>query len=132
MAFVQDTIRVEGLREFQRALKVADAALARETRDTLKKIADPVRSDAERLAVANIPRIGLPWSQMRIGVTQAAVYVAPKQRGKGRGRDPRRRPNLFDLLLGRALEPALAQNEERVRREFEEMLNGVALRWERV
>lgn len=125
-------ISVQGLRDLQKAFSLAEKGVGRELRDTLREVAKPVQHDAERLAVDRIPRIGLPWSRMRVGVTLNSVYVAPKQRGKGRGRDPRRRPNLFDLLLGRALEPALEQNQDQVIREVEDMLANVAKDWERV
>lgn len=131
MPLAGDTLRVEGLRDFQRALKVADAELSKEFRVRLRKVAEPVRADAERLALAGIPKIGIPWSRMRVGVTQTTVYVAPKQRGS-RGRTGRHRPNLFDLLLGRSLDPALDMNEPRIRAEFEDLLVDVARKWERV
>lgn len=128
-----DAVRVEGLRDLQRAFKLADKTLSLELRSTLREVAKPVQYDAERLAVDTIPRIGLPWSRMRIGVAQTSVYVAPKQRGvKTRGRDPRRRPNLFDLLLGRALEPALEQNQQQIVAGIEHMLGTVGRAWERV
>lgn len=121
-------IQVEGLRSLQRAFKAADKALSRELRTNLRKVAEPVRADAERLAVASIPRIGVPWSRMRIGVTLRAVYLAPRQRGT-RLRQ-RRRPNLAELLLGRSMEPALEQNEPRVIAGFEELLGTVGREWE--
>lgn len=123
------TLRVEGFRDFQRALKVAEAELHKEFRTTLRKVAEPVRTDAERLAVSAIPTIGLPWSRMRVGVTQTSVYVAPKRRGRGGPNS--RRPNLKGLLLGRALDPALDMNEERITQGFEDALLDVARKWER-
>jgi hypothetical protein len=83
------------------------------------------------LAVEKIARIGVPWSRMRVGVTQRDVYVAPRQRGQ-KGRDQRlRRPNLFDLLMGRALQPALDQNIAKVERQLERLLDAVGSSWER-
>ena len=110
MAF--GTVHVEGLAQLDRAFKQADAKLHRELRGSLERAAEPVRADAERLAAAGIRRIGLPWSQMRIGVTARSVYVAPKHRG-ARGRT-RKRPNLAVLLLGRAMLPALERNQAEV------------------
>jgi elongation factor P--beta-lysine ligase len=123
---------VEGLRDLHRAFRRADKELIKELRTSLRKVAEPVRVDAEHLALTEIRKMTLPWSVMRVGVTQREVYVAPKLRGvKTRGRDPRRRPNLFDLLLTRVLEPALAHNQERVVYEVEKMLGSVAQKWER-
>ncbi len=121
--------RVEGLQALQRALKVADTTLHRELRTRLREVAEPVRADSERLAAAGIPRLGVPWSRMRVGVTQSSVYVAPRQRG-ARGRGGSRRPNLADLLLGRAMIPALTENQPRVLVEMDRLLETVGRAWE--
>ncbi len=132
MPAVGQTLRVEGLRDLQRAFKAADVATHRELRAKLKEVAEPVRADAEQLAKSGIPRIGLPWSQMRVGVTTTSVYVAPRQRGV-RGRDQRlRRPNLANLLLGRSMLPALQKNEPRVLAGMQDVLESVGRTWERV
>ena len=123
------TLRVEGLRELQRAFSVADKTLAKELRSRLRDVAEPVRAEAERLALQEISRIGIPWSRMRIGVTRSLVYVAPVERGR---RSRHRRPNLADLLMGRAMSPALEANQDRVVHEFEELLDDVGRAWERV
>lgn len=129
----KETVRVEGLGHLQRAFKLADSELKVELRTTLRAVAEPVRSDAERLATATIPRIGVPWSRMRVGVTTRAAYVAPRQRGKlSRANRRLRRPNLADLLLGRAMEPALAENHGRVIAGVERMLDEVGRKWETV
>lgn len=120
---------VEGLRDLQRAFKVADETLARELTKSLKELAEPVRADAEKLAVIGIRRITLPWATMRVGVTRSSVYIVPRKRGT---RLPqRRRPNLKDLLLDRAMIPALEHNEERVLDGMEDLLDTVGLNWER-
>lgn len=127
-----EPLHIEGLKELSRAFRLADKELIKELRTSLRKVAEPVRVDAEHLALTEIRRMTLPWSVMRVGVNQREVYVAPKLRGvKTRGRDPRRRPNLFDLLLGRSLEPALEHNEGRVVFEVERMLGKIAADWER-
>jgi len=72
----------------------------------------------------------VPWSRMRVGVTQREVYVAPVKRGQ-KGKDQRlRRPNLFDLLMGRSLEPALEQNIRQVGAGMERLLDEVGAAWE--
>lgn len=124
-----ETLRVEGLAELQRAFKAADRSLSRELRGALRDVAEPVRADAEGLAVSGIPTVGLPWSRMRVGVTRHSVYVAPRQRGS---RDPRRRrPRFAGLLLNRAMLPALQRNERRVEAAVEQMLGEVGRVWER-
>lgn len=127
-----DTLHIEGLRELQRAFKLADATLHKELRTTLRAVAEPVRADAETLALSGIRRITIPWSRMRVGVTQREVYVAPRQRGQ-KGRDQRlRRPKFADLLMGRALEPALTQNQPNVIAGVEDLLAEIGRDWERV
>lgn len=125
-----ETISVEGLTALQRAFKAADVSVQRELRKSLRVAAEPVRADAEVLAVASIRRIGVPWSRMRVGLTNREVYLAPRERGQ-KGRDQRlRRPNLRDLLLGRAMEPALEQNRGAVIAGVEHTLATVGRVWE--
>jgi hypothetical protein len=61
---------------------------------------------------------------MRVGVTRNLVYVAPRQKGT-RGRGPRRRPNLADLLMSRAMEPALERHTGEIEQRFDELLGHV-------
>ena len=119
---------VEGLGGLIRAFSVADKILTRELKDALREAAEPVRSEAEILAVGRIPRIGISWSRMRVGVTAHSVYIAPRQRGARGG--ARRRPNLASLLLGRSMEPALEHNIGQVEDELEDMLATVGRAWE--
>lgn len=102
-------VRVRGLRELQRDLKLIDAQVAKEIRAELKDVAEPVRARAVQNALADISHIGERWSQMRIGVTTRMVYVAPKARRRGGTGQPNLAP-----LLGQAMETALAENEDRV------------------
>jgi hypothetical protein len=127
-----EVVAVKGLRELNRAFARADKTLKREKNDALRRAAEPVRLDAESLAVANIRNIGIPWSRMRVGVTQKVVYVAPRERGvRSRGNARRRRPNLAGLLMGEAMEPALEHNRERVMESLDDMLATVGRAWER-
>ena len=120
-------IQVEGLVELNRALRRTDKDVRLGIRRELRSVAEPVKADAEALAVGRITNIGVEWSRMRIGQTAHAVYVVPKQRGvKSRARQKARRPNLKTLLLDRAMEPALARNANRTEREFSRMLDRVA------
>jgi hypothetical protein len=123
---VASAIRVRGLADLNRALARADRDVRLGVRRELREVAEPVRADAERLAVSGIRNVheGDPWSRMRVGVTRSLVYVAPRQRGAARG--PRRRRNMADLLAVRAMEPALDINRPLVERNLEEMLDDVA------
>lgn len=114
------TIRVEGLRGLQRAAKAAGKETAREVTRALKESAGPVQATAERLAVDI--GAGPRWSRMRIGATTTKVYVAPAARR--RGGSPR--PNFGGRLLGRAMMPALEQEQDEVIRAFEKALDNIA------
>lgn len=126
-----NAIRIEGLAALQRANAMVQAEIDNRLKDALKDAAQPVAIDAQSLAVQQITRITLPWSQMRIGVTRRAVYVAPKQRSRDRNQ-LRRRPNLGRLLIDRAMTPALAQNESQIQDKVNRMLSDLFDRWARL
>lgn len=126
-ALDQRTVRVEGLRELSRAFALADKEERKRFRATLREIAEPVRADAESLAISRIPNVGVPWSRMRVGVTRTSVYVAPRQRGSRR----RKRPNLAGLLMDRAMSPALDAHQGEIAGAVDDMLGDVARLWER-
>jgi hypothetical protein len=117
-------VRVSGLRELQIGLKKADAELGRNLRTTLKAVAEPVRLDAERLAVSQIRNMTPRWAMMRTGGTNNVIYVAPKSHRR-RGSP---RPNLAMLLVDRALDPALDHNEPVVVAGIELMLDNLISR----
>jgi hypothetical protein len=125
-----DPLRVEGLRELQRAFKVAGKEESKLLRQSLKESAAPVQTDAEALSRINISRITrgkLDWWSMRIGVTQTSVYVAPARRRT----TTRKRPNLAGLLLDEAMLPALEMNREEVVRNVDDVLTDVSNIWGR-
>jgi hypothetical protein len=127
-------VRVLGLRDLERAFARADREVRNDMRDALAEAAAPVRSDAQSLAASQVRNLrpGDPWAAMRVGVSRTVAYVAPVERGiKGRGGQRRRRPNLANLLMGRAMEPALEQNREKVARRVEHLIDEVATVWER-
>lgn len=114
-----EAVRVRGLRELDRSFAKANRDLRNGLREELRVVVEPVRVDAERLAVARISHIGptraRSWANMRTGITRDAAYVAPKQRGRLSRKNPRlHRPKFSGLLLSRAMEPALQQNEARI------------------
>ena len=121
-------VYVRGMRELSRAFAYADRDSRRELRAAFREVAEPVARDAESLAVARIRRMpeSPRWSLMRVGVTRTAVYVAPKQRGVRRRDDPHRRPNLADLMMDRAMEPALEQNQHEIEVAVEHALDRLA------
>lgn len=130
MPAVGETLRVDGLADLQRAFALADRKLSQELRGELREAAEPVRVGAESLAAASIPRIGIPWSRMRVGVTRTSAYVAPRQRGTRL--QSRKRRNLAGLLLDRAMLPSLAANAPQVERKVDALLGEVGRAWESV
>jgi hypothetical protein len=106
------TVIVTGLAQIQRDLAKSAPAVSNALRAGLREAAEPIARTAETLSLERIPRMGRSpeWAQTKIGVTQRAVYIVPRQRGV-RTRNPRRRPNLATLMLGRSFEPAAALGE---------------------
>lgn len=121
-------VAVRGLRE----LELLFAAAGRDSKKALKKalleVAEPVRREAETLAVEQIRNMTIPWSRMRIGVTTKSVYIAPRKRGVKSHNpfDPRRRPNLVGLMLERSMEPALEGNRREIEHGMERLFEQVA------
>lgn len=112
-------VRVEGLRELQRAFALISTDLRRDLRSQLAQAAEPARSRAESLAVSSIRNIGGRWSRMRLGITTTAVYLAPKARR--RGGSPR--PNLGPLLMKDSMLPAAEETLPEIRTRLEGWLD---------
>jgi hypothetical protein len=123
-------VAVVGLKELQRAFRVADKTLSKELTAGLRRAGEPVRVDAENLATIGISNIGVRWSRMRVGVRPGVVYVAPRARG-ARGVSLKRRPNLARLLRDKAMTPALEKNLPQVEKTVDEVINKVEAAWER-
>lgn len=124
-------VEVVGLAELRRACRLAGSQMSRDMNKALKASGEPVRSDAQSLAQVNIPRIGLPWSKMRLGIKRNYVYVAPEQRSR-RTPPNRKRPNLKTKLLDEAMAPALDRNSEQVARSFDQAVRDMGRTWGRV
>lgn len=129
---MSELIRIEGLQDIQRSLRELDRTLDRRLREELVEVAQPVRADAERLAVRDISGLAREgralgaapeWSEMRVGVTARLVYVVPKKHGLKRG--DRKRPGFGATLLHEAMEPALHANRSRLLPKVEHMLDSV-------
>jgi hypothetical protein len=129
----QGAVRIEGLRELERAFKLYGRGMEKGIREALEVGAEPVRRDAQSAAlpVVGLSKLVPPWSQMRVGVTRRTAYVAPARRGTGKARFKQARA-FKARLLDRAMEPALGQNISNVEREVAEALNDLARRWSRV
>lgn len=118
-------IYIRGLRETSAAYSKLERETNAGLRGGLRDIAEPVQRTAEALSQARIVRIGRKWWKMRVGVTRTVVYVAPGNRGVRRHDDPRRREKFAGLLMEKAMEPALKQNEAKVERAVDRLLDHV-------
>lgn len=118
-------VRVRGLRECTRAFENVREDLNDTVREGLKHAAEPVRVLAVRRAVAEIGNMphSPQWAEQKVVVSKrtALVYMAPKKR-QTRAAE-RKRPNLAELMMARAMEPALEENEEKVTRSVEALLD---------
>ena len=114
-------VKVVGLKEFQRACKKADKSVQKGVRKTLKKVGEPVRQEAQDLAVARIRNIGTRWPRMRTGVTAKTIYVVPSSRRAGGSP----RPSLKGTLLGRSMIPALENKEIETFEAFERWMDEI-------
>jgi len=115
-------VRVRGYRELAIAFSQAEREVRRDFPRELREAATPIKEDAERLAGTKIRRIGSKWDKMRIGVTRTRVYVVPRQRGVRNKTSPRARPKFSELMLERAMRPALEQNEAEIEHRVEKAL----------
>jgi hypothetical protein len=120
------TALVYGFRELSTAYARIGGDTAKAFRTDLRQIAEPVRQDAEVLAAGKIPNVGVDWPRMRTGVGRSVVYVAPKMKGV-RGRGPRSRPNFANLLMERAMAPALDANESKIVRDVDRLVSRVGV-----
>jgi hypothetical protein len=129
-----EAVRIEGLRELERAFKLYGRGMEKGLREAMEAGAEVVRPAAESLARESLkPARNVDWSLMRVGVTRRTAYVAPAQRGRrGKLRPNAGRPNMRQKLLGESMEPALEANTSRVESEFKDALNDLARMWSRV
>lgn len=123
----QGVIRVKGLSDLNRALARTSKEVRVGIRKELASVAEPIRSDAESFAGSKIRNLhaGDRWAGMRTGVSIGSIYVVPKPRGVKKG-NKRKRSNLADLLMDRAMQPALDRNAAAAEREVDEMLGRVS------
>ena len=120
------TVRVSGLRETTRAFRRISKSLDSELVDGLKGAAEVVKTDAESFALGRIRNMpGSPrWAGMRIGVSRAqgVVFMVPSARGRG----GRGRSNLANLLMERAMDPAVEKNAGKVIKGVDDLLGRLA------
>ena len=131
-AAATSTVHVRGYKELSRAFLKADKAIKAEMKDAFEDVAEPIRRDAEGLAVTQIRNVGPRWGLMRTRIIRAGIYVAPRERGRASKLNVGlRRPNLAGLLMDRAMQPALDRNEREVAERFDDALGRIERIWDR-
>jgi len=129
-------IVVQGIDALKRSFATLDRNLGKGISEALENAAEPVRTDAQSLALGRIRRMSRSpqWATMRVGTTRdTIVYLAPGRKGVntiGGGR--RKRPNLAGLLLHRAMEPAVEQNAPNVEAQILNELDELFRAWGRL
>lgn len=130
-----DAIKVDGLAQLQRAFGAADRALRNDLNDALMEAAAPVRRDAQTLTLTTISgmRKSPQWATMRTGQARGVVYVVPVERGTRSRANPRlkRGQRFVQMVLLKAMNPALARNRGNVIRRLDQMLVEVGKVWDR-
>lgn len=117
-------VRVQGLRELDKAWRAADKELAREMRGRLKEIGEIVAVDARRRFDRISPKDA---ATMQPSARAAGVFVQQKKR-KTTGK----RPDYGARQMNEALQPALEAKEDEVVKAYEEkVLDEVARVWAR-
>lgn len=119
----RNTIRVKGLREFQRACAKAPKEARKEVRKAFRKVGELVRADArERLSEYD----GRSARALRVRVNQRGVWV-----GQSLRKTTGAHPEWGELQMTRALRPALDDKRDEAERELELALDVVADRFGR-
>lgn len=111
-------VKIEGLRELERALRASDKDAAKGLRKELREAAKVVAMDARgKLA----PYSGYSAMGLRPRVRAGLVAVAEQSRKRTTGQHP----EFGSLIMRRALVPALWENRDEVNRRMESMLDNV-------
>lgn len=112
-----ETLRVVGYRDMMRAFAKADRDTKRGARETFRSVGESVRVDAVARFAGTDSRSAAGY---RTRVRQRGIAVEQSLR-----RTTGKHPEYGRLQMRRALEPALAANEERVQRDLEHALDAV-------
>ena len=120
-----EAVRVKGLKELTRDFKKMSKELSQEVTGELKKVAEPVRSTAEQMALTGIRNMpdSPRWAGMRVGVAPGRGVVWIRPTARRRGGSPR--PNLGALLLNE-MDRAVDKKQDEVVDGLEKMLDRLA------
>lgn len=129
---LENPVIVSGFAELERDLKASSPLLLKAMRTGLTIAVEPIKRDADRLALTEISGmkrarktarrsrgfIGplLPaWSVQKTGQNTREVYMVPTEKGaRAKQNSALRRPNFATLMLGKSYDPALEGNRVQV------------------
>jgi hypothetical protein len=127
-------VRVRGLTELVRSFKHMPDELVDEFVSELEEAANPVMLAAQAKAPTVMSGMGRPtesnraWSMMRVGIARrnpANVYVVPQLRRGVRKQSQKQKDKFAEHMQTRALEPALKENEEKIRERIDNLLDTI-------
>ena len=130
----QQTLAVKGFRDLNRAFARAPKTLKKEWTAGQRRIAEPTRQLAAIKALTEIRRMprSPQWAEMRVGAPRPWCTSHPRNGAAGQGRCRRSAVReLADLLMDRAMQPALEANAMQIFREFDGFLAAVGRDWEK-
>ena len=121
-------VRVTGLGDLVRAFNKMPDVVKEDMVWELEEAANPVKLAAQAKAPASMSNMvkTREWSAMRVGITRknpANVYVVPQLRGGKRKMSQRQKDTFVANMQGKALDPALVENEGKVEERIEDFLD---------
>ncbi len=119
-------VRVKGLKELTRDFKKISKDLDKKLTGELLDAVKPVKDTAEQKALTSISNMTSDWATMKttVGRAKGQVLMFPASRGKRYSR-----PNLANLLLERAMDPAVTENEDHVVQALDDLIGNLADRY---
>lgn len=112
---METTLRVEGLKELQRAFRQVDDELRKDMQKGLQKVAKIVADDAKSRLDSRYGGGAGRYIRARVKGTSGIA--------ESRARSTGAHPNFGGLVMRHGLIPARAAKADQVRREFETMLD---------
>ncbi len=129
----ENPVLVVNLDLINKNLKALGPAVYAAAKAGMLEGAEPIRSDAERLAESEISGMRRakkkppPWSLQRDGETIHEVYIAPRERGvKSKTDRSRRRPNFVTVMFDKSYDPAFEKGRPAVVQFVDNWLGRVA------
>lgn len=121
-------VRVKGLRELLWVTDRAPKDVRKGVRDELRKVAVPVRDEANARFVADVSP-DRRQTRYGISVRRTGVVSVEQRKKASSGNRALKRPNFTELQWQRALGPAAVSNEDNVVRALDGVLADLERKW---